>query len=314
MSYERIFQLCEELAVVARDLRQVRTTPARTPSLPIGTDADLESFWGSENERPSRAASSVPDRWYESIEPIFRELELLVRTATDDVHGQVLADTKIMASLPRLHQIRAAYEYDKEMSLALALLASHKGAAQLSGLLDRESFWAFSADMRLELDDCDSIAVVGSGPLPLTALSILREKDIQMTCFERDPFAFEVGQKVIGLSGIADHVQCVEVDALSFQDYSAFDAVIAAVLVGVDMEDTTCHIRGKIAEHLTIGMRLGARFIVREPHGLGLLFHPPLGLEPSSYFDYRIHLPTKASNEPYRSAVAVLQRTEERAQ
>ena len=200
------------------------------------------------------------------------------------------------------------------MSLALALLASHKGAAQLSGLLDRESFWAFSADMRLELDDCDSIAVVGSGPLPLTALSILREKDIQMTCFERDPFAFEVGQKVIGLSGIADHVQCVEVDALSFQDYSAFDAVIAAVLVGVDMEDTTCHIRGKIAEHLTIGMRLGARFIVREPHGLGLLFHPPLGLEPSSYFDYRIHLPTKASNEPYRSAVAVLQRTEERAQ
>jgi|GEM_PF-3626327 len=200
------------------------------------------------------------------------------------------------------------------MSLALALLASHKGAAQLSGLLDRESFWAFSADIRLELDGCDSIAVVGSGPLPLTALSILREKDIQVTCFERDPFAFEVGQKVIGLSGIADQVQCVEVDALNLQDYSAFDAVIAAVLVGVDMEDTTHHIRGKVAEHLTIGMRLGARFIVREPHGLGLLFHPPLGLEPSSYFDYRIHLPTKAPNEPYRSAVAVLQRTEERVQ
>ncbi len=77
------------------------------------------------------------------------------------------------------------------------------------------------------------VALVGSGPLPLTAVWWRRlAPDVQVTCIDRDPGAVGLGRRVAwSVAGRAGapafvHAEAGEVDS------SAFDAVVLAALVG----------------------------------------------------------------------------------
>ena len=77
-----------------------------------------------------------------------------------------------------------------------------------------------------------SVAVVGSGPLPLTAVLLAHlDPALRLTCLDRDPVASRRGERV--LSALDVHgVRHVTADA-SDHDYARYDVVVVAALVGM---------------------------------------------------------------------------------
>lgn len=105
------------------------------------------------------------------------------------------------------------------------------------------------------------VAFVGSGPLPLTAIDWhLLDRDLRITCVDRDAAALEEGARVAA-------VACPDPASLQFVhasaedvDYSNLDAVVVAALVGDD-ESTKRTLLGTIARTLYPGAVLAARSV-----------------------------------------------------
>ena len=309
--HQRIRELCAVLAETALQLDHQRRSSPRE-SIRVGSSAPrLESFWGSAAPQCNDDASPQRLFWYHAIEPAFEELEQLVRVAPPPLCEAVLADPTIATKLPMLHQVRAAYEYDKEMVLAQAIVEASAGSSYLTRLLEQEAFWAFSPELRRALHGCRRIVVAGSGPLPLTALSIAQVLGVSVTTVECDETAFDVGRNVIALAGCSDHINCILAYIEDLENLDRFDAVVGAVLLGVDMGADRRHHRAALAQQVIRALLPGAKLIVREPHGLGQLFHPHLDLQTGDRFEAEMMLPRRSLSTPYRSGIAVLRRTEE---
>ena len=306
--HRRIRELCKLLADTALQLDTLRTPLMPADPSVASLPPKLEAFWGDASAGKDGEASSGTPSWYGAIEPYFEELERLIRMAPPLLCEAVLADPHIAGIAPRLHQVRAAYEYDKETTLAQAIAGSSAGRSHLTALIEREAFWAYSSELRAALRGCRRIAVAGSGPLPLTALSIAKELGVSVTAVECDETAYDLGRDIVAMGGYADHVRCVEARIEELDCLKVFDAIVAAVLVGVDMGNERRHHRGALAEQLVSALAPEARLVVREPHGLGRLFHPPLNVDSSDRVEAELLLPPRSPETPYRSGIAVLHR------
>lgn len=77
---------------------------------------------------------------------------------------------------------------------------------------------------------------VGSGPLPLSVIDLAEQlPDVTFTCVDNDAGALELGKDVVESLGLSDRVQHKYGDAYDF-DYSDFDVITIAALVGTDAE------------------------------------------------------------------------------
>jgi hypothetical protein len=117
-----------------------------------------------------------------------------------------------------------------------------------------------------------SLAFVGSGPLPLSALIIGRlAPDVAVTCVDRDVAAVALGRGVarLGCGPGAAQVRFVAAEADQV-DYSPFDVVVLAALVGATAEQKAA-VLGRVAA----SMRPGALLTVRSVPADGrLLLYP----------------------------------------
>ena len=305
--HQRIRQICDVLASTALQLGKLRSFGLEEEPEVRPFPPKLESFWGSTREDEHDEMSPETSYWYRAIEPLFEELERLIRMAPRQLCEAVIADPVIGFKAALLHQLRAAYEYDKEITLARAIAGSPAAESQLTRLIEQEAFWALSSELREALRGCRRIVIAGSGPLPLTALSIANELHVPVTAVECDTTAYDLGHKIIALAGYETRIHCVKsrIEQIAYLDH--FDAVVGAVLVGVDTESNRHH-RSEIANRLVKALAPGAKLVVREPHGLGQLFHPPLDLEPADHYKSEFLLPQCSPSTPYRSGIAVLHR------
>lgn len=311
---KQIVMLCEEISRYAENLDRRREGHLMMTS-PGTTSADrIEPFWAAalpgQPEGRADQASTATGRWYGGLETAFVKLERLVRNAPPETVARVKADPLVRDVRASLHRVRAAYEFDKEVTLAMSVLAGPGSWKALLDLISGEAFWALSPELCRVLRSRRSVAVAGSGPLPLTALSIALEFGHDVTCFERDPVAFELGSKLSQLAPCHDHVRSRKTDLLAVDDLEGYDAIVSAVLLGVGIGDGEAHCRDQTVGHLVSRMRPGAIVVTREPHGLGCLFHPPLELHLPDGYAVELVVPPSDPTVPYRSATLIIQREE----
>lgn len=119
------------------------------------------------------------------------------------------------------------------------------------------------------------VAMLGSGPLPLTGLVLASEYGAEVTLVDRDAECLDAGQALVFALGLESQVHSVlaEVphDALDLTDY---DAVLMAAMVGVDaVEKNNC------LERIASSMRPGGHLMVRSAAGLRELLYPPADLD-----------------------------------
>ena len=273
--FERILRLCATLGEIAEGLE-----PGRGRATPL----------------------------YPTIDPLCRDLEESIQAADTDLIGHVTADPRILALEPALHRLRATYEYDKEAARARAILEGPGGRARLTSFLEDEAYWALGPELHAALAGRRHVLVAGSGPLPLTALAIAAELGLRVTAVERDAEAFELGRRVIELAGYGDTVASLQADLADLEPLDAYDAIVGAVLLGVEGRDGRRNCKSEIAGRVLARLRPNACLILRDPHGLGRLFYPPLNLTACGDIAVTRHEPQAGPGVPYRSALVVARR------
>jgi hypothetical protein len=273
--FERILELCAALGDVAENLESAR---GRAPPL------------------------------YPAIEPLYRELEGCIQAAGPELIGRAAADPRLRAAAPDLHRLRAAYEYDKEAARARAILDGPGGPARLARFLDDEAYWALGPELRAALSGRRHVLVAGSGSLPLTALGIVSELGARVTAVECDAEAFALGRRVIEHAGYGDRISGIEADLAELAPLDAYDAIVGAVLLGVDGRAGARNCKSEIAEQLLARLRPNTSLILRDPHGLGQLLYAPLNLTACSDIEVTRHVPESGPGVPYRSALVVARR------
>jgi hypothetical protein len=82
----------------------------------------------------------------------------------------------------------------------------------------------------LDLNQGESIAFVGSGPLPLTAIIMHLETGLPVTCIDNDEKAAALSRTLLEKAGLSDQIRVVHSDG-AHHDYSAHPVTIVASLV-----------------------------------------------------------------------------------
>ena len=116
-----------------------------------------------------------------------------------------------------------------------------------------------------------SVAVVGCGPLPLSALGYADALGVPVVGLDRDPAAIALARQVTTRIGSAT-VRFEQADAADV-DLTDHDAVVLAALVG-----ETPSAKAAILREVAGAMRPGAVLLARSARGLRTLLYPPVDL------------------------------------
>lgn len=303
---ERIQKLCTALGACAKNLDALRAAHPVAAATRLVTDGDTSLWGGSVGNETSKVNGEF--YWFDEIEPVYGELDQLIRYASVDLHESVFSDEGIRALAPGNHRVRAAYERDRELIQARNLVQADDGQARLKGTIGHESYWAFGEELRRALDGSQRILVAGSGPLPLTALCIGAALDVHVTCVERDRECHALGRQLIKMSGRGEYFDCINADILDLMNFDDYDAIVGVVLLGVGTDGNKASTKATIARHIITHMSPGARMVLRDPHGLGKLLYPSVDLQSTADVHVTRHVPDVGPTRPYRSGLVIAQR------
>jgi len=303
----RIHELCGMLGVCAENMDALRAAhPVAAVNLP-GEAGDAPLWGGTVGGDATKVNGEF--YWFDEIEPVYGELDQLIRYASAELHEGVLADQSIRALAPAIHRVRAAYERDKELIQARNLVQADDAREQLERTIEHESYWAMGEELRRALESSQHILVAGSGPLPLTALCIGATLGVRVTCVERDKECHTLGRKLIKMSSHADNFDCINADILDLMSFDAYDAIVGVVLLGVGTEGNKPSTKATIARHIINHMSPGARMVLRDPHGLGKLLYPSVDLAQTPGVQVTRHVPDVGPTRPYRSGLVIAERS-----
>ena len=303
---ERVRELCATLFRCAEGLDRLRAEHPVGPLVEAAGGDTGAQLWGGTVGAPAKVNGA--SFWFDDIEPTYEELDELIRYASGDLCRDVFADDAICDLAPAIHRVRAAYERDKELVQARNLARAADAPARLKRIIEQERYWAMGSELREALAGAHHVLVAGSGPLPLTALSIGANLDVRVTCVERDAECHELGRSMIALSDLAHRIESIEADVLEMRDFDAYDAIVGVVLLGVNCEGERRSFKTEIARHIIGHMAPGTRLVLRDPHGLGRLLYPSVTLEESDAVTVVRHVPEVGPNRPYRSGLVVAER------
>jgi nicotianamine synthase len=198
--------------------------------------------------------------------------ELVERCLSEDAET-VLADPRVAALAPRLRALCAEGEYRLELSWARRVVAAPETLADFP-------YWAnYRALTALELHTVaglgaapDRVCVLGSGPLPLTALLAARVLGRPVDAVDLDPEASDLAGEVVRRLPGGELVRSHLADARDFAGVADADLVVLAALVGLDPAGKQAVI-GAVARR----MRSGSVLVVRSAYGPRTLLYPPVG-------------------------------------
>lgn len=212
------------------------------------------------------------------VDAAFSELVGLCAAVPDAVTGAVLADPRVAAVRHRLRQLCAEGEYLLEAHWAGRIAAAGRPPAEL----DRFPYLANYRDLTaLELHTVAGlrpgrlrVCVLGSGPLPLTALLVARALGSAVDAVDLDARATRLAADVLRRLPDGHLVRTHRADARTFAGVARADVVLLAALVGLDT-DAKRAVVAAVADR----MRPGAVLAVRSAHRLRALLYPPVAPE-----------------------------------
>lgn len=299
-----------DIVTVIRDLTRVLAFYSRRLELlrPLAdneiADEPLTRGYLSGDSAEMAYRSIAP--WYSLVEPLYAEIEASMQKASFEEKTAVLSDPEILELLPANHRIRAAYELDKEVQEAEHMLDETDPQKALSDIIEHQSYWILTEPVLEALSGAKRVAVIGSGPLPLTAIAVAERTNAEVTCYERDTVAYDLGDKIIELSKARDKITSLCESAVPGPDMAGFDAILCAVLLGVSVEDEHHHTKKELLTGFAQAMGSNGKVILRDPYQLGALFYPKAGIEEELSLQSRRFDPDMKPGDPYRSSFLIL--------
>jgi nicotianamine synthase len=208
------------------------------------------------------------------VDDLFGALVQLAVKAPDDVAAAALRAPQIRAVSESLRQICATGETALEREWASRISAHEDPATELARF---PYFGNYAQLSRMELGvlasatrgPTASVAFVGGGPLPLSALMISAELEATVDVIDRDAEALDAARRV---------AQALYAKTIGFRlseaatcDVSGYDVVVIAAMVGSSASD-----KRRILDQMSRSMSADSILLVRSAHGLRTLLYPPV--------------------------------------
>ncbi|MCH8518984.1 methyltransferase, partial [Candidatus Gracilibacteria bacterium] len=116
------------------------------------------------------------------------------------------------------------------------------------------------------------ILFLGGGSLPLTAILLAKNYNVQCKVVDYDTEAVELGRKLIEKLGLEKNIQYVLADAYDYNDTERYDVCYIAALIWGD-EDT----QKKLLSHIKDTIQV-QYFLIRSSHGTRELLYRKVSL------------------------------------
>lgn len=228
-------------------------------------------------ERLARRTDLEPD---EQTNRAFGELVSVCAHRSEPVSAAVLADPRVGAVTARLRQLCADGEFRLERAWARRIAAAGNGVAELRSFPYLDNYDALVA---LELQTVIALlaaadrpaparsCILGSGPLPLTALLVARRLGCVVDAVDLDAEATVLARDVLRRLPGGGLVRPRHDDARHFDGIGGADVVLLAALVGLEPAA-----KRSVASAVADRMRPGALLVVRSAYRLRTLLYPPL--------------------------------------
>lgn len=191
---------------------------------------------------------------------------------------------------------RDAYEYAREAALARAIIKAGD-RSPLRGF--RSARWYEDAHNfeNYDLIRCSPkrILVVGSGPYPTTAMSLMDTfPDSSVDCIDKSKEACELSKEVSKVYGHCLHV--IHDDALAIKSLMTYDCVLVGTVVGVcdsEKDSVIEHFLRLVAPRTTLAFRTAT--------GPGRIVYPTVHLTQFDNLDFRI-----LANSPQKTWTTII--------
>lgn len=193
-------------------------------------------------------------------------------TNTSNSVMQQLANDEILGEL---YQLCAQGEYEMEHYWGERIRTAPNPMAELRSFPYWQNYLKLA---RLEVNalrqacpDMKKILFVGAGPLPLTAFIMAKHYGLDVTNLDIDGDATCCAsawmERILGVNNLP----CHHIDVMNYTDFSQYDVIVLAALVGLDSETKT-RVLGHIHKHFNDNQTL----LVRSVHGMRRLLYPEI--------------------------------------
>ena len=202
----------------------------------------------------------------EEVNYLFSEL---VSKVTDETAGEMLSPEKCR----RLQKMCALAEHELEKYWALKI------ADAKVNIVDFPYYKNYSDLTKLEwgaLSSCTKhsrhrILFVGGGPLPMSVIILARVFGICSTVIDNDPDAVSSARAVVKTLNLERKIKVVCAEARAFENYSAFNVIFVAALVGAEKGD-----KEKIFRRIQSRAGRDTHIIARSSAGKRVMLYQPL--------------------------------------
>ena len=228
-------------------------------------------------------AVQAPNARYEEQERLFAKLDDLL-LSDDGLADWLLANPSYQTIRPEFLLVRAEYEYERERVLANRIIA----AGDESPLRAFRSTGSYESAHDFELRALapfrlERVLVVGAGPFPTTALSLMRaHPQVSVACIERREEGCRLAMQVARICG-CEGLRVIHANALEVTDFSDYDCVHVGTVVGVlDAE------KRRVVEHFRRCVPPPTLLVFRTAVGPGRIIFPSVDLDSLEGINYRI--------------------------
>ena len=175
--------------------------------------------------------------------------------------------------IDELRKLSSIAEYEMEIYWATRIIAAKDSREEL------KKFWYYiNYEQLVDLEyinskniyykDIQSVLFVGGGPLPLTSILLCMKYNMPCTILERDKKSNQISFELIKKLGLETKITCTHVDAEDYSDYSSYDIIYVAALVG-----STSIIKNKIISRIYDNLTHHSLVLCRSSHGTRRLLY-----------------------------------------
>ncbi|MCP2264994.1 nicotianamine synthase family protein [Promicromonospora thailandica] len=212
---------------------------------------------------------------------LFGDLVHTVLSAPERHARDILAHEEVRRRTAAVRDLSARGETALEHDWAERIIAASDPHAALAAFPYLDNYVRLTALevrlLRAAAGTPSAVAVVGCGPLPLTAFGYADALGCPVVGLDRAEDAVARARRVSARLG--SPVRFERADAAD-ADLAGYDAVVLAALVGETPSD-----KAAVLARMAAAMRPGAHLLARSAHGLRTLLYPPVDLRAMPGFE-----------------------------
>jgi nicotianamine synthase len=210
------------------------------------------------------------------INHTFSELVSIVKNTSARDAETLLKDISIAEVTQDLRAYSSQGESALEIYWAKKILASASPEDTLKAFPYYQNYELLTEYEVKELQACvhhdmHRILFVGSGALPLSSILMRSHMNVSIDNLDIDKETCELSQTLISRLGLSDHINTIHGDVLAMYDFSSYDCVCIASLVGIHEGE-----KKNIIDHILTHVQPHTHIMLRDVEHLGALLYPPI--------------------------------------